>query len=573
MLKFKRLHYKNFLSAGEQGIEICFTDCASTLIIGSNGAGKSSLIDALVFALFGKPYRKINKPLLSNSINEKGLMVTLEFERGNDQYVIRRGMHPSIFEIEKNGKPLNHNASVKDFQKDFESNHLGMTYRSFCQIVVIGSSSYIPFMKLSPHERRKVIEDLLDIDVLAKMSDILKIKKSTLKSKADSIQTDKVILDSEISNIKRTIASIREKDQELIDSLREEITACETKIEDYKQKEIAQAKKVERIQETLNERMHEVSRERDNIVNEITTRKNTIREFERRSKFIRENDECPTCMGRIEDDQRESVVSTSTSEITAAEKRIADIQEELSKVEAEKTKFQKLNELLNRERNKLSTLRADIKNETSNKQKAEMSIQSALDSLTNDGSSEDDLREKERKLGEILKSQKSLSVMDDHLNSCRDILKDTGVRAKILSHYIPILNERVNHYLEVLDFFASFKLDENFNETIRARHVDEFSYDSFSEGEKQRVSLALLFAWRDLARMKNSLATNLLILDETFDSSLDAEGVENLMMIFSSFDPSTNVHVISHKVDLLDDRFEQTLIFSKKGNFSEISKK
>jgi len=573
MITFKKLTYSNFLSAGTQPIEIDFTKSSSTLIIGANGAGKSSLVDALVFALYGKPFRKINKPQLINSVNEKNCLVELSFTRGEDAYIIKRGIQPNLFEVSRNGKNLNHDAAVKDFQKKFENDHLRINYRSFCQVVILGSASYVPFMKLNPSQRREVIEDLLDIQILAKMNYKLKEKKGTISSRKKDLQASLTVLESEINSARKNYESLLEKDEKLKAVKEKEILDLDIIISNIKIDEEKQRKKLESVKTTLKKETEKIDHEIRQTNDSIAIAKNTIADLAKQKSFYENNDECPSCKTQMDDDHKQTHVDKIDENSKLQETSLNSSEAILLSLNNSRKKYTKIEKAVGIEERNHARILSEISMHQNNKTKAQSEIADIEKSISNLATIQDDISSKEKDYVDHEKRFKACEMGLEYYTGAQSILKDDGVRSRILLHYVPILNDRVNHYLEVLDFFASFHLDENFKETIKARHRDEFSYDSFSEGEKQRVSLSLLFAWRDLAKMKNSLSTNLLILDETFDSSLDADGVENLMMIFSSLDTTTNVHVISHKVDLLDDRFERTLMFDKDGNFSAVTEK
>jgi len=568
MIIFQKIRYKNFLSSGNQITEIHLNKSKSTLIVGQNGSGKSTALDALSFALFGKAHRNITKEQLINSINRKDCLTEVFFKIGKSQFNIIRGIKPNIFEIWKDGVMLNQSSHAKEYQKILEQNILKLNHKSFHQVVVLGSSSFIPFMQLRAYQRRAVIEDLLDINVFSKMNMILKESLSFQKEKLKDINYKIDITQNKIETQKKYINDIKILNEEVKEDKLTQIDNAYHEVIELKQRiKVAQGDydlhipKVEKNLKEYNDlkqaNMHAMARVRSKIESVV-----------KNAKFYEDHLECPTCTQSITQEVREAKIQESKSEAKALQKNMEELSEKsegimnaleavnshqeyyrevLSDINNDNKEITRLNELmakLNKEVNSSSTTDVDNANEELN------SIKISLSKLTDEKSD----------LDNELKYSSAIIEM----------LRDTGIKTKIIKQYLPIINKFVNQYLQVLDFFVHFDLDENFQETIKSRHRDAFSYDSFSEGEKQRIDLSLLFSWRQIAKMKNSISTNLLILDETFDSSLDHDGVENLLKILYTLTNDTNVFVISHKREVLDDKFENKIEFTKEKNFSKI---
>lgn len=569
MLIFKKIRYKNFLSVGENEIEIDLNSISSTLIVGHNGSGKSLMLDALSFALFGKPHRNITKPQLINSINGKGCKVEVEFAIGSNEYKIIRTMKPNTFEIWCNGSMINQESHSRDYQKLLETNILKLNHKSFHQVVVLGSGNFIPFMQLSTHQRREVIEELLDIGIFGKMNVVLKETQSklkeTIKDTEYKISHTKDLIgvqNKHLDKLRQLNASNAAKYDEEIKDLQfqiQELVDNNEKLSTVYGNSYGKTKtKLDRDNKTLSSLKLYEKQINDNI-----------KKIKVESDFYHSNDVCPTCSQGIESHIRDGKINECIDKSKALEegylllqKSISDTSSALSDAETQLQSLLKLNNdvranqaLITKFEKRISEL-ITLKN-TSSDQK-ELQIQF------------DDL-EKLKNTRDILSDLKSNQLEERTYNDViGELLKDTGIKTKIIRQYLPIMNKLINNYLQMLDFFVSFELDENFNETIRSRHRDDFTYSSFSEGEKQKIDLSLLFAWRQVAKMKNSSNTNILILDEIFDASLDIESIENLLRILQDLDKETRIFVISHKQDLLEGKFERKIEFEKKKNFTQI---
>ena len=570
MILFKKLRYRNFLSTGNTFTDIDLTRSKTTLVIGHNGAGKSTMLDALSYALFGKPHRNINKPQLINSINNKNCEVEVEFSIGQREYKIIRGIKPGKFEIYVDGTMINQSSHAKEYQKILEQNILKLNHKSFHQIVVLGSSSFIPFMQLPSHHRRDVIEDLLDINVFSKMNQILKEKQSILKDNLKDVNYDLELAKDKIDLQQNYIKEVEGLSTKEIESKEQEISDARSEIEQIQSENVTLSNSIERRSRGLEEKIKKSHDKKQALLQYKAEFDTKIKTLVKEAKFYDKHDNCPTCEQEISKELKKEKVQTAKDKAAIYQDTLKDIAEQATAVEIEITD--------------LTSRSQDIRDKTSTITTNNNSIDSLQNRINSLSKQIEKIRGSE---GDTAKAKAELSILketrESHFeNKIRinedvtynsvilEMLKDTGIKTKIIKQYLPVINQLTNQYLQILDFFVHFNLDESFTETIRSRHRDNFSYDSFSEGEKQRIDLALLFTWRQVAKMKNSVATNLLILDETFDSSLDHDGVGNLMKIIYAFGEDTNVFVISHKGEILDDKFESKMEFIKDKNFSKV---
>jgi len=570
MIKFTTLKWKNFLSTGNSFTTVDFTDSKTTLVVGHNGAGKSTMLDALAFALFGKAHRNISKPQLLNSINNKNCVVEVQFNVSGSNYKIVRGIRPNIFEIWKDGTMLNQSSHSKEYQKILEQNIIKLNHKSFHQIVVLGSSSFIPFMQLAAGARRDVIEDLLDINVFSKMNTILKEKNGLLKEDIKSTEYDLELAKEKIDLQSKYIKEVESLSNDQIESKELEIKDVNDEIQTLQTSNATLSDEIDQSSIGLQEDLKKNHDKKQALLQYKAEFNQKISTLVKETKFYEENDTCPTCSQDIDSELRSTKLTTAKTKAAEIQKALDDVGDQSAIVEEALSQLTNTSEDI---RNKTASISSNNREIV----RLQGQIQNINDAITkirgNDGDvakSKTDLELLKGKKDDLFEKRLYLNESLSYNSVILEMLKDTGIKTKIIKQYLPVINKLVNQYLQVLDFFVSFHLDEAFSETIRSRHRDAFTYDSFSEGEKQRIDLALLFTWRMIAKMKNSVATNLLILDETFDSSLDYEGVDNLMKIIHTLDDDTNVFVISHKGDILEGKFENKLEFHKEKNFSKL---
>lgn len=568
MITFKTIKWKNFLSTGNHWTEIKLNEFENTLIIGTNGAGKSTVLDALTFGLFNKPFRKINKPQLINSQNDKDCLVEIEFNIANNEYKVVRGMKPNVFEIYKNTEKLPQNADSKDDQKHLEQNILKLNYKSFTQIVVLGSSSFVPFMQLPAAGRREVIEDLLDIKIFSSMNDVIKTKLKTTKDQIKILELKEDSMEEKISMQQSFITQLQELGQKDIDDKmtkindilsQEEVTVADNKITQEKLDSITQD--LENFSNPT-----EKLRKLGNLKGKLSQKVSIITN---EHKFFTENTVCPTCTQDIDERFRLDRIANAQNKAKELRTGYEDLEKAIKEEEERERLFIALSKEVTSLTHEISHNNTKISGYQQQVRELQSEIQKTTEQLENQNIEHDKLEGYQRSLGEI---QNNLSKQKDSLGYYDFIyllLKDGGVKTKIIKHYLPLINQQVNKYLQMLDFYINFSLDEEFNEKIKSPIHENFSYSSFSEGEKMRIDLALLFTWREVARLKNSVNTNLLIMDEVFDSSLDGFGTDEFLKIIRYVIKDANIFVISHKAEL-HDKFKNVIKFDKVKGFSRI---
>jgi len=570
MILFKRVSYKNFLAAGNTPIVIDLNNSDTTLIVGQNGAGKSTIIEAIVFALFNKSFRKVNKNQLINSINEKDCLVEVDFSIGSIDWKIRRGIKPGIFEIYKNNKLLDQSSSASDQQKWFEQSVIKLNYKSFTQIVVLGSSTFVPFMQLPAASRREIIEDLLDIRIFSTMNVVLKDRMKSTVENLKSFESEIVFLKEKaemqqghIKTIEKTTKKTIEQKQLKISQLINEVNYIENELEDMRNL-------ISQKNEDLS-KFKGLDKKIKQLEKEVTTNLNLITRTEKEQNFFKTTDKCPTCTQVLSSELKEKQISESSKIIDEAK----------SVIEKFKTNLDKANVLLKKQ----SNINKDITNlnlqmtadlgEIKTRNQLIEDIKTEINDIKNDTYNIDAEKEKLQSIASqgisVQKNITELKSQKRNYDLVFSLLKDTGIKSMIIRKYLPVMNQLINKYLQDLDFYVNFSLDEEFNETIKSRYRDDFTYSSFSEGEKMRIDLALMFTWRSIAKMKNSANTNLLILDEVFDSSLDVAGTEDFLRIIRSVNKDTNIFVISHKGEILFDKFDRVMKFEKSKNFSKVN--
>ena len=570
MIKFETLRWKNFLSTGDYYNEINFLDSPTNLIVGENGAGKSTMLDALSFALFGKAHRKITKNQLVNTINNKACVTEVTFTVNGVLYRVVRGIKPAKFEIYKDGTMINQSSHAREYQEILEKNVLQMSHKSFHQIVVLGSSSFIPFMQLNSTSRRDVIEDLLDINIFSKMNMLLKEKTSLLKGELENNTHSIEVVKTKINSQKKYIRDLTAINTQHRKDKEGEISELQTEIGELNTVNTTLSETVNILLPTINESLNTVRSSKQQLDQYYAQFKTQVKAVVKEAKFFDNHEHCPTCDQDIAEDLRHDKKE-------CANLKAKELKQAMDKAEEQQGKYQE--EIVSLE-TQLSECLADQNNLNNNNQtisrlqrsigKIQQDLHDMTDNHGDMGQANTDLTMLDSELHERTDEKFILNERAAYNRIASELLRDTGIKTKIIKQYVPVINELTNKYLQILDFFVHFELDDSFSETIRSRYRDTFSYDSFSEGEKQRIDLSLLFTWRQIAKMKNSVSTNLLILDETFDSSLDGEGVDNLMKIIDTLKDDTNVFVISHKTELEDAHFERKLTFVKDKNFSRM---
>ena len=567
MIIFKTVKWRNFLSTGNNFIEIQLNRNPTTLIIGENGAGKSTVLDALCFGLFGRPFRNINKPQLLNSINNRNCVVEIEFQIGSKKLKVIRGIKPNVFEIYINGKMYNQDANVRDYQKYLEQQILKLNYRSFSQVVILGSSTFIPFMQLRARHRREVVEEILDIQIFSLMNMLLKMKLRDIANDIKNTEYQYELTREKIALHKKYIEDMKKNKKEFINEKSSLLASNEEEI----------FKKKSDIKSHLNNNKKLLLQISDNdkvIKTHIKLKdiRSTLREKKKNNagmvEFFEGNADCPTCEQHIDEKFKENMIIKYQEEVNKFTDALIELKEML-------LKSNKRQEIISEIAKTIRENEVHVAKENSSitqLEKFNSTLQLEIDQLQSGAISKPDydkLKKLELKMVDVEKQKRELKEDQTYSEAVRNMLQDTGIKTKIIKQYLPIMNKLINTYLTAMEFYVNFTLDESFNETIKSRYRDEFTYDSFSEGEKMRIDLALLFTWRAIAKMKNSTNTNLLMLDEIFDSSLDSTGTDEFLKILNTLG-GENVFVISHKQDALSDKFKSTIKFEKVKNFSHV---
>jgi len=569
MIVFKTLSWRNFLSTGNAENKIALNRSQSTLVIGRNGEGKSTMLDALTFALFSKPFRNINKPQLVNSINGKNCVVEIEFDIGTNEYKIIRGLKPNIFEIWLNGNKINQDAASKDYQNVLEQQILRLNYKTFTQVVILGSASFVPFMQLPAWQRREVIEDILDISIFSTMNQILKERVNENKDQLNTIDNQIKTAKSNVEIQKKLIGSLVSSKKQQVDQIRKQIADNEEELTTNEKSRLEFSNKIDAIL-TSSENEDDLKQSITSIIKSKTTFAHTKEQTEKNLTFFNENEVCPSCSQNIPHEHKTDI-------ITRLNQDVIEIQSSMSVIEDAYTLLLKRQNKLSEASKTTLTLSAQCNSLVSaNTLLAKQNIK-LLKDIENANGDTNNINEEKSKLKQI--ADEALILIDDKNRLYQEkqihdissiLLKDTGIKTAIIKEYLPFMNKFINGYLTAMDFYVHFELDESFNEVIKSRFRDEFTYASFSEGEKMRIDLAILFTWRQIAKMKNSVNTNLLILDEIFDSSLDNSGTDYFLSIMNAIGDKSNVFVISHKGDQLFDKFHSVVKFEKKNDFSSI---
>ena len=568
MINFKKIKWKNFLSTGNQWTEIDFQKSATNLILGTNGAGKSTVLDALTFSLFNKPFRKINKPQLVNTTNERDCVVEIEFSVNNKDYLVRRGIKPNVFDIEVNGVALHKEADDRANQRILEENILKVNYKSFTQIVILGSTNFVPFMQLNSANRREVIEDLLDIRIFSAMNGILKDKMRNLKEQIKSTDLKKENLKDKVKMQKDFIEELENRGNANIDSNKNKISKLDTELVVYMKDNAV-----------LEEDIYKYTKEQEEVVGagdklvKLNNLKGKLSQkvgtITKEHKFFTENTVCPTCTQEIEEDFRLNRITDAQNKAKELQKGYQELEEAIKFEKERERQFTALSKEIIKLNNEISQNNTRINLNQRQIRDLEHEIQTITNQLQNRNTEHEKLDEYEGNLQKAFEELTKRKEQMLHYEFSYSLLKDDGVKTKIIKKYLPFINQQVNRYLRMMDFYINFHLDEEFNETVKSPIHEDFSYSSFSEGEKMRIDLSLLFTWREVARLKNSVNTNLLIMDEVFDSSLDGFGTDEFLKIIRFIIKDANIFVISHKADL-HDKFETLIKFDKVKGFSRM---
>ena len=568
MITFKKIRWKNFLSTGNQFTEIDFQKNQTNLIIGTNGAGKSTVLDALTFVLFNRPFRKINKPQLPNSTNEKDCLVEIEFSVNNREYLVRRGIKPNVFDIEVNGTQLHKEADDRANQKILEENILKVNYKSFTQIVILGSSNFVPFMQLTTANRREVIEDLLDIRIFSSMNNLIKEKIRQQKEQIKSLDVKKESLKDKVLMQKNFIEQLESRGKDNINANKKKITNLISEVDAYMLQNSTTEESIFGYTKEQEEVIGATDKLRKlgNLKGKISQKVSTIT---KEHKFFTENTVCPTCTQTIEEEFRLNRITDAQNSAKELQQGYKDLEETIKLEEERERQFIALSKEITKLNNDISQNNTRISSNQRQVRDLESEIQTLTEQLENKNTEHEKLEEFQTNLQKIFEDLGTKKEEIVHYDFAYSLLKDDGVKTKIIKKYLPFINQQVNRYLQMMDFYINFNLDEEFNESIKSPIHENFSYSSFSEGEKMRVDLSLLFTWREVARVKNSVNTNLLIMDEVFDSSLDGFGTEEFLKIIRYVIKDANIFVISHKTGL-EDKFENVIKFDKVKGFSRM---
>ena len=568
MVIFHKISWKNFLSTGNTKIEINLRESPTTLIIGKNGSGKSTILDALCFALFNKPYRIIKKDQMINTINNADSMVEVDFSIGPKAYRVRRGIKPSVFEIYQDGELLNQNASGVDYQKYLETNILKLNYRSFCQVVILGSSSYEPFMKMRASYRRDVIEEILDIKVFASMNLLLRSKQQELTKDITTLRHSVDLIENKVNLQEQHYNDLSKRDTDQIDIKQKDIEKAQNDKRDYMfrieslNKEITQNQLQIADKTKVSAKMTQLQKLEAKIDQNLKTHKKAL-------KFFEENKNCPTCTQDIKEEFRQDKIDEGRRAVVKLQDGYKQLLSEITKQEEKISNFDKVSERIRSIETNVAKLNTSIDELKRYSDRLEDEIEKLRIEDTSGLNIKEEIARLKQDLVKTKEDRDNVIEEKKYIDILRQIVDDSGARAQIIKKYLPVMNKLINQYLQSMDFFVSFHLDEEFKETVRSRHMDTFNYNNFSEGEKMRIDLSLLFTWRSIAKMKNSVNTNLLILDEIFDSSLDGQGTDDFFKIVKGL-TKENIYIISHKGDIMFDKFTNILKFEKYQNFTRI---
>lgn len=570
MILFEKLKWKNILSTGNAFTEVNLNQHKTSLIVGENGAGKSTILDALCFVLYGKPFRKINKSQLLNSINGKGLVVEIDFKVGKRQYHIKRGIKPNLFEIYVDGTLLDQLSDVREYQDMLEKQILKLNYRSFSQIVILGSASFVPFMQLPAAHRREVIEDLLDIQIFSVMNVLLKDKQTINKTRIGDVDYNIKSAADKIELYKKHIDTLKQNNDELIAQKQAQMDKLCTDIDFANSAVVKLQADIDRYSATIQD--EDKVRTRLDKIKTLSNRIDSrLEKIQKDIAFFDNHDDCPTCRQGIAHEHKTTIIETNTAQVTEIEQGKQQITTELQAINARIQEIMDTASIVTAKNREMSDIMVQIRTWQNFVTMISLEIDELKTNTTQIDNNTIEVNTLKEQLRQAIVDKEQLTEQRTIYDTASLLLKDGGIKTKIIKQYIPVINKLINKYLAAMDFFVNFELNENFEETIKSRFRDEFTYDSFSEGEKLRIDLALLFAWRAVAKLRNSASTNLLIMDEVFDSSLDGSGTDEFMKILNGVTSDTNTFIISHKGDQLFEKFEHVIKFEKHKNFSRIA--
>lgn len=568
MILFKKLRWKNFLSTGNIFTEIDLNKHNTTLIVGENGAGKSTMLDALTFALFGKPFRSIKKGQLINTITQKGMRVEVEFDIGVNRYKIVRGLKPVTFEVYQNDEMLNQSAEMRDYQEHLERNILKLNFKSFCQVVVLGSASFVPFMQLPGGQRREVIEDLLDLQIFTTMNSLLKDKVANNNEALDQIANDQKVVTEKIKLVKEHLLEKQNDNEKIvaekvnvIEDTKDKIDAMAVKLTDVMNKAMELNKKTVKKDE-VTKLIQKMTKYRHQIEAKVALINQDV-------EFFKNHDHCPTCTQVIDEDLKTQKLEHKETELNEINNNLELLTKKFDEAQTELDEIMQHSATISQ----LTLEKVQIESQISSLNKYVKQLEREINHINQLQEADEDSKMEDLEAEMDVVAERYNEAMDEKLiyTAASMLLKDGGIKSRIIKQYVPVINKLISKYLSAMDFFVQFELDEEFNETIKSRFRDEFSYASFSEGEKMRINLAILFTWRSVAKLRNSVSTNLLIMDEVMDSSLDANGTEEFLKILHNLTQDTNTFIISHKTDQLYDKFANVIRFEKKQNFSKVA--
>jgi DNA repair exonuclease SbcCD ATPase subunit len=569
LIKFKSIEWRNFLSTGNSANKVLLDKTSTTLIVGKNGEGKSTILDALCFSLFGKPFRNINKPQLINSINGKNCLTTVEFDISGKEYKIIRGIKPNVFEIWCDNELVNQDAAAKDYQKVLEQQILKLNYKTFTQVVILGSASFVPFMQLPGAQRREVIEDILDIRVFSTMNTLLKQRQQETKDEIIRTESALNLARERVENQQKTIKILLESRKDAVSAIQKKISDNELSIQETTQNINVLVKDISDLKSCISDRKTVLDDiEKAKTLANKKSHKNT--DLDATMSFFSSNDTCPQCEQGIPHAHKSTIIEQINAELEQNARNIEQITTALAKLNERLETINTIQEQISDKNIDVSTANQTVT--MLNKLNAELMLE--IENTKQDTGNVDDEKSALKTMAEsallLLNQKTELAERKQYEELAGSLLRDTGIKTTIIREYLPVMNKLINKYLSAMDFYVHFELDETFNEKIRARHRDEFTYASFSEGEKMRIDLAMLFTWRQIAKMKNSVNTNLLLLDEIFDSSLDVSGTDYFLTLMNAMGDKTNIFVISHKGDQLFDKFRSVIKFEKQNDFSII---